>query len=149
MRSFDQLLSLLSDIPDPRRAEGKLYKLQHVLLFSILAVVTGGNSYRSIVTFIKVHRRRLNAAFGLHWRRAPAHTSIRYILQGLDPQAVEQIFRQHAAGLCGAITDPARRVIAIASALTGTAPLLLMESDPASAHEFAIGKLDQPTLSCL
>lgn len=113
MRSFDQLLGLLSNIPDPRRAEGKLYKLQHVLLFSILAVVTGGNSYRSIVTFIKVHRRRLNAAFGLHWRRAPAHTSIRYILQGLEPQAVEQIFRQHAAGLCGAITDPARRVIAI------------------------------------
>ena len=69
MRSFDQLLGLLSNIPDPRRAEGKLYKLQHVLLFSILAVVTGGNSYRSIVTFIKVHRRRLNAAFGLHWRR--------------------------------------------------------------------------------
>ena len=59
MRSFDQLLGLLSNIPDPRRAEGKLYKLQHVLLFSILAVVTGGNSYRSIVTFIKVHRRRL------------------------------------------------------------------------------------------
>ena len=93
---------LAQRISDPRRAEGKLYKLQHVLLFSILAVVTGGNSYRSIVTFIKVHRRRLNAAFGLHWRRAPAHTSIRYILQGLEPQAVEQIFRQHAAGLCAA-----------------------------------------------
>ena len=27
MRSFDQLLGLLSDIPGPRRAEGKLYKL--------------------------------------------------------------------------------------------------------------------------
>ena len=34
----------------------------------------------------------LNAAFGLHWRRAPTTTSIRYILQGLEPQAVEQIF---------------------------------------------------------
>src|ERR1700719_738068 len=113
MRSFDQLLGLLSNIPDPRRAEGKLYKLQHVLLFSILAIVTGGNSYRSIVTFIKVHRRRLNAAFGLHWRRAPAHTSIRYILQGLDPQAVEQIFRQHAAGLQDATTGPSRRSIAL------------------------------------
>ena len=77
---------LLSNIPDPRRSEGKLYKLQHVLLFSILAVVTGGNSYRSIVTFIKVHRRRFNAAFCLHWRRAPAHTSIRYILQALNPR---------------------------------------------------------------
>lgn len=113
MRSFDQLLGLLSKIPDPRRAEGKLYKLQHVLLFSILAVVTGGNSYRSVVTFIEVHRRRLNATFGLHWRRAPAHTSIRYILRGLDPQAVEQIFRQHAAGLRDAATNPAQRVVAI------------------------------------
>jgi hypothetical protein len=113
MRSFDQLLGLLSNIPDPRRAEGKLYKLQHVLLFSILAVVTGGNSYRSIVTFITVHRRRLNAAFGLHWRRAPAHTSIRYILQGLDPQAVEQIFRRHAAGLRDGAIGPSRHCIAL------------------------------------
>jgi len=113
MRSFDQFLARLSEVPDPRRAEGKIYKLPYVLLFSILAVVTGGNSFRSIETFIKVHRRRLNAAFGLRWRRAPAHTAIRYILQGLDPQAVEQVFRRHAAGVCDTPTDPARRSIAL------------------------------------
>ena len=101
MRSFNHLLGLLSEIPDPRRAEGKLYKLPHVLLFSILAVVTGGNSFRSIETFIKIHRRRLNAAFHLRWKRAPAHTAIRNILQGLDPVAVEHVFRHHAAGLRG------------------------------------------------
>ena len=68
--------AMLNEIPDPRRAEGKLYKLRYILLFSVLAVITGGNS-RSIETFIKVHRRRLNAAFGLHWKRAPlgAHRS--------------------------------------------------------------------------
>src|SRR5690242_1981254 len=81
MQSFDQFLAVLSEVPDPRRAEGKIYKLPYVLLFAILAVVTGGNSFRSIETFIKVHRRRLNAAFGLRWQRAPAHTAIRYILQ--------------------------------------------------------------------
>ena len=43
------LMSLLELVPDPRRAEGKLYKLPHVLLFSILAIVTGCNSYRGIV----------------------------------------------------------------------------------------------------
>ena len=48
MQSFDQFLALLSEVPDPRRAEGKIYKLPYVLLFSILAVVTGGNSFRSI-----------------------------------------------------------------------------------------------------
>jgi len=86
--AFAPLLSLLADVPDPRRPQGQLYKLPHLLLFSILAIVTGCNSYRSIVTFIDVHRRRLNAAFGLNWRRAPAHTAVRYILKGLDPAAV-------------------------------------------------------------
>jgi hypothetical protein len=63
MKSFERFLSLLATIPDPRRAEGKLYKLPHVLLFSILAVVTGANSYRGIRTFIAVHRRSLNHAY--------------------------------------------------------------------------------------
>jgi DDE_Tnp_1-associated len=48
MRPFDLLLAMLGEIPDPRRAKGKLYKLPYVLLFSILAVVTGGNSFRAI-----------------------------------------------------------------------------------------------------
>ena len=107
MRSFDQFLAVLNEIPDPRRAEGKLYMLPYLLLFSVLAVITGGNSFRSIETFIKVHRRRLNAAFGLRWKRAPAHTAIRYILQGLDPQEVERVFRRHAAAL--QIRDPILR----------------------------------------
>jgi hypothetical protein len=94
---FSPLLDVLADVPDPRRAQGQVYKLPHVLLFSILAIVSGCNSYRGIVTFIDVHRRKLNAAFSLTWKRAPAHTAIRYILQGLDPAAVEVAFRRHAA----------------------------------------------------
>lgn len=113
MTAFAPLLDLLKEIPDPRRAEGKLYKLPHVLLFSILAILSGGNSYRSIVTFIDAHRRRLNAAFGLGWRRAPAHTSIRHILQGLDPQAVETAFRRHAALLQAARAKPGPASIAL------------------------------------
>jgi len=78
-----------------RTVQGQLYKLPHVLLFSILAIVTGCNSYRGIVTFIDVHRHKLNATFGLKWRRAPAYTAIRYILKGLDPADVEVAFRRH------------------------------------------------------
>ena len=99
MKSFERFLSLLATIPDPRRAEGKLYKLPHVLLFSILAVVTGANSYRGIRTFIAVHRRSLNKAFKIDWRKAPAHTSIRFILQGLRTEDIEKAFRDHAAKL--------------------------------------------------
>lgn len=97
MSAFAALLDLLADVPDPRRAQGRKYRLPYVLLFSILAIVTGCNSCRGIVTFIDVHRHRLNTAFGLKWRRAPAHTAVRYILQGLEPAAVEASFRRHAA----------------------------------------------------
>jgi hypothetical protein len=113
LQSFDPLIGLLSEIPDPRRAEGKLYKLAYVLLFSILAAVTGGNSYRSIETFITVHRKRLNDAFGLKWKRAPAHTAIRYILQRLDPKDVEDVFRRHAAGLVDGASGASGRTVAL------------------------------------
>ncbi len=44
--AFTHLLAMLGSIADPRRAEGKLYGLPHVFLFSILAVMAGANSYR-------------------------------------------------------------------------------------------------------
>ena len=75
MNSFNTFLALLGEITDPRRKEGKIYELAYVLLFSILAIVTGANSYRGIHTFMETHRTRLNAAFGLSWKRAPASTS--------------------------------------------------------------------------
>lgn len=111
--AFAPLLGLLDEVPDPRRAEGKLYRLPHVLLFSILAIVSGGNSYRSVTTVIDVHRRRLNRAFGLTWRRAPAHTSIRNILQGLDSAALEAAFRRHAGLLQRACAKPGGASLAI------------------------------------
>ena len=99
MTSFSHLLDLLGTIPDPRRAQGKLYLLRHVLLFSFLAVVAGADSYRGVHSFIDVHLERLKAAFGLRWKRAPAYTSIRLILQQLDPAELERVFRIHAAVL--------------------------------------------------
>ena len=82
-KSIERFLSLLATIPDPRRAESKLYQLPHDLLFSLLAVGSGANSYRGIRTFIKVHRSKLNKACKINWKRPPAHTAIRYILQGI------------------------------------------------------------------
>ena len=112
MKSFKRFLLLLATIPDPRRAEGKLYELSYILLFSILAIVSGANSYRGIRTFIKVHRRRLNKAFKISWKRPPAQTAIRYILQGLTAAEVDKAFREHAANLNLGMTGSSARVVA-------------------------------------
>jgi hypothetical protein len=111
LKSLDPFLSLLASIPDPRRAEGKIYQLPYVLLFSIFAIVSGANSYRGIRTYITVHRQALNKAFKIKWKRPPAHTAIRYILQGLGAADVEKVFRDHAANL-NLAPDSAARVIA-------------------------------------
>jgi hypothetical protein len=113
METFESFLSLLRTIPDPRRAEGKRYGLPHLLLFSILAIVTGADSYRGICTFIKVHRESLNAGFGIAWKRAPAHTAIRYVLQKLNPADVETSFRAHAANLNGGASHKGPRALAL------------------------------------
>jgi hypothetical protein len=99
MKSFNRFLFLLATIADPRRAEGKLYKLQHVLLFSIFAVVSGANSYRTIHTFIETHLRKLKKVFKIKWKKAPCYSEIRFVLQNLNPDDVEKAFREHAAKL--------------------------------------------------
>jgi DDE_Tnp_1-associated len=94
-----QLLDCLTTIVDPRRPQGRLYPLAPLLFISVLAVLTGANSYRKIARFIDAHRLRLNDWLGLKWKRAPAHTAIRYAFVNLSPEAVEAAFRAHSATL--------------------------------------------------
>src|SRR4051794_41483186 len=69
------LLTCLATIPDRRRAEGKIYGQAGVILFSILAMVSGARSYRQIHTLIDRRLGLLNAAFpGAALRRGPAPT---------------------------------------------------------------------------
>jgi hypothetical protein len=93
------LLDCVSAVADPRRGQGRRYPLAYILLFSVLAMLCGATSYRQIQRFIKAHRERLNDWFGLRWKRAPAHTSLRYILQALDPEELERAFRAHSRQL--------------------------------------------------
>jgi hypothetical protein len=96
------LLEILRQIPDHRRAEGKRFDLATVLLFTILGMIAGANSYRQIHDFIRIHRQRLNEAFGLSLRYAPSYTGLRGILQRVNSSALEAAFRAHAAALAAA-----------------------------------------------
>ena len=96
---FASLLAALGEIRDPRRPQGRRYTLAHLLLFSILAVLAGATSYQSIITFMTVHRERLNTIFGARFRRAPAVNTLRNLFLALDPADLEAVFRRHARHL--------------------------------------------------
>ena len=111
------LLSLFSQVADPRRGQGKMYPLAPILLFTVLSMLAGARSYRQVQAFIRTHLERLNATFGVSLRRAPAYSSVRFILHGLDALEMERVFRTHAASLADSAVQGA--IIPAAVALDG------------------------------
>ena len=113
MVPFSRLLLALQDIPDPRRAEGKRYPLAPLLLFTVLALLSGARSYRGIITFLEQRRTLLNHNFGVDLKRAPAVNTLRTILQSLETDALEAVFRLHAKALISASETGDRLAIAL------------------------------------
>jgi len=93
------LLEVLRSIPDHRRPEGKRFDLASVLLYAILGMIAGANSYRQMHEFIRIHLQRLNEAFGLRLPYSPSYTGLRLIIHGVDPAQLEAAFRKHAASI--------------------------------------------------
>jgi hypothetical protein len=90
MVPFGRLLAVLSEVPDPRRAAGKRYPLAPLLLFTVLALLSGATSYRRIIVFLEQRRELLNELFGFALRRAPSVNTLRTVLQDLDADALER-----------------------------------------------------------
>jgi hypothetical protein len=99
MVPFSNLLAALQDVPDPRRAQGKRYPLAHLLVFTVLALLSGAQSYRGIITFLDPRRVLLNHHFRVNLTRAPVVNTLRTVLQSLDTEDLEQAFRRHAKAL--------------------------------------------------
>jgi predicted transposase YbfD/YdcC len=110
---FAFLLAALAEVPDPRRAQGQRDGMSHLLLFSVLAMLTGATSYKKIIAFIALQRERLNAVFGACFRRAPAVNTLRHLFLALGRDDLEAVFRRHAGDLNTRSTPEALRTIAL------------------------------------
>ena len=93
------LTSFLFQVKDHRRRQRRQYRLGHILLFSILAIASGAESYRKIHAFIQTHYETLNETFDLGWKRVPACTTIRYIIHGVSSAELEVRIREYATWL--------------------------------------------------
>jgi len=71
-------------------------------------------SYRPVQDFIHSHLDRLNAVFGVSVRKAPAYTTLRFILRGLDGAELERAFRKHASELPTAMAGDATAPVCVA-----------------------------------
>lgn len=93
------LLDILKTIPETREVYARQYDLAHILLFSVLAIMSGSHSYRMIHTFIKTHFDTLKEHYDISWRQPPAYTTIRNIIHTVQKDELEKAFRIHARQL--------------------------------------------------
>lgn len=99
------LQSFLFKVKDHRRLQWQRYQLGHILLFSVLAILSNATSYRKVHIFIKSHYEILDKTFELNWMRLPAYTTIRAIIQSAISDAIEASFREYSALLARGNTE--------------------------------------------
>jgi len=128
---FAALLAALADVRDPRRRQGQRYSMRHLLLFSVLAVLTGATSYQGIITFIALQRERLNTVFGASFRRAPAVNTLRHLFLTLGRDDLEAAFRRHARALNTRMPEAMRTIALDGKTLRGSFDHL---NDSTAAH---------------
>ena len=92
MIPFSRLLTALSEVPDPRRAEGRRYPLAPLLLFTVLALLSSATSYRRNICFLEQRREVLNELFGITLKRAPSVNTLRTVLHDLDGKTLKGSF---------------------------------------------------------
>ena len=87
------LETYLQTIPDVRRAQGKRYPLDGMLMFFILCILSGRSGYREMERYGKQHDAILREL--LHLKHGtPSNVSIRTIIQTLDWEAAQAAFNQ-------------------------------------------------------
>ncbi len=102
------LKNVFQAIKAHRSKQGQRYDLPHVLLLTILAMLSNATSYRKIHSFVSIHFDILKVLFDVSWTRAPAYTTIRSILKGMSPEEAEEAMRHATQQMSHAPADDAR-----------------------------------------
>jgi predicted transposase YbfD/YdcC len=85
-------------LPDPRIERKKIHNLLDIIILSILAVLSGVESYESIVLFGKLNFDFLKQFLSLK-NGIPSHDTIRRVFMILNPRQFERCFTSWAQGL--------------------------------------------------
>lgn len=78
------LLDYLLLVKDPRRLQGQRHELKHILLITIMSIMSGNIGYRSIGDFMKSNKGDLLKALQPKNNKLPSFDIIRQVLISLD-----------------------------------------------------------------
>lgn len=93
---LNQLLASFATLPDPRCAGRTRHRLLDMLAIAVSAVVAGAETWVDIAHYGQLKQAWLTTFLDLPGG-IPSHDTFRRVFSLLDPQQVEQCFRQWMA----------------------------------------------------
>lgn len=99
LRHFTSLLVSLKAIPDPRKARGKVFPWEFLLVGVCGALLSGHYSGSAIAYWVAAHWQEIAAFLRIPLRRPPSHSTLRRALRYVDILAVERVIAAHNQAL--------------------------------------------------
>jgi hypothetical protein len=85
------LVSLLSEIDDPRRAHGKLHKMEDVLTIALCTIFCGASEFTEMEAFGELRENWLRGFLELP-SGIPSHDTFRNVFSAIAPASFLEIF---------------------------------------------------------
>ena len=90
------LITCLSEVSDPRRAQGQRYNSVAMLLLIIMGILRGKYGYREIGRFCKLNEDFFIHKFGFKNNKVPSYVSIRTFIMLSDFSSLQSAFHKWA-----------------------------------------------------
>lgn len=104
------LLEALADVPDPRKARGRRYRLASVLTLAVCAMLSGARSLYAIAQWGRDHNAAdVRAALGITHADVPSVATLFRVFRDLDREALETALARWVQ----AQLPPGERVVAL------------------------------------
>jgi predicted transposase YbfD/YdcC len=130
------LLLALAEVPDPRKARGRRHRLVTVLGIAVAAVLAGARCYVAIAEWAHDLPVTARLRLGID-RRAPSESTIRRILQAVDPEALDTALSSWLAARIPQPPPSRPGSVARVVAVDGKSARGARGSDGRAAHLFA------------
>ncbi len=93
----DSVLDFFRNVPDPRRPQNIVFKLEHIFFIIMSAVLAGANSINQIALFCKAKSQWLKNFIECHF--LPSYGAIWWILVRIKPEAMRLLLQNWLQGL--------------------------------------------------
>lgn len=96
---YTPLLAFLKAVPDPRKARGKVFPWEFLLLGVCAALLSGQQTGSAISRWIAEHAQAIAAFARVKLRLTPSHSTIRRALRNVGVEALEDAVTEHNEAL--------------------------------------------------